>query len=803
MTLAAGSRLGPYEVLSLLGAGGMGEVYRARDTKLNREVALKVLPDSFASDHERLARFHREAQILASLNHSNIAHVHGFEDSQGVGAIVMELVEGPTLGDRISRGPIPFAETLPIARQIADALEAAHDKGITHRDLKPANIKVREDGTAKVLDFGLAAVSQAAVLDPIADSNTPTAVTQNGVIMGTAAYMSPEQARGKTVDKRTDIWAFGVVLFEMLSGRRLFAAETSSDIVAAILSRQPDWSLLPPETPGAVRSLLQRCLEKDPHQRLRDIGEARVALSDSTLLLTHPAASTAGPATSRRFSTVWAVLLAGLLLGVLALVAAQRFFAPTGARLPASGEGPPRLFVFPFQNLSRQASDEWLAGALADSLTLGLRDVENIVLVNRDQLIEMNQSRNPELERVAKSLGARFYVSGSYQRVGDDLKVVARMVDTHTGTITLQESLTDRFDSLLRIEDELARRFATTLERTPTAARKVQTASLSAYESVARANDLYLDGRFSDAVQQLEHATTLDGNYADAWALLGKSYAQLSAPNNVDRGARTEILAKALSASQKAIALNPNLYEAQLALATTYQLQEEVESWRIAAQKAIDLNDRLAEGYVLLGDSYGASPGFGCSRKRDADLAERSYRKALQLNPSFGAAHARLITTLFWSGRVEDALRQSDEALKLLPGNISIQRVRAVSLAWLGRADELEQQAQKIATLVDHPNVLDKWLLAVISLLRGSAAVAAPGFQEAIAGGPVIVREIDTGRIYAQSGRMKESVDHLRRAFALDSSCAVFVSESRAFETYRKDPALQTLLAERRRSIRQ
>src|SRR5712692_3876280 len=236
MSLSVGTRLGPYEILSALGAGGMGEVYRARDTTLNRDIAIKVLPDLFASDPERLARFQREAQVLASLNHPNIAHIYGLEESTGVRALVMELVEGPTLANRIVQGAIPLAEALPIAKQIADGLEAAHEQGIIHRDLKPANIKVREDGTVKVLDFGLAKA-----LDPMASSSaeamhSPTLsvrATQAGVILGTAAYMSPEQARGRPADKRADIWAFGVVLFEMLTGTRLFHGETISDTLAA------------------------------------------------------------------------------------------------------------------------------------------------------------------------------------------------------------------------------------------------------------------------------------------------------------------------------------------------------------------------------------------------------------------------------------------------------------------------------------------------------------------------------------------------------------------------------------------
>jgi serine/threonine protein kinase len=243
MPLTIGSRIGPYEVLSPVGVGGMGEVYRAHDTLLGRDVAIKILPDTFAHDPERLARFEREAKTVAALNHPHIAHVYGFEKSAGVQALVMELVEGATLADRIAQGSVPLDEALHMARQIAEALEAAHDSGIIHRDLKPANVKVRDDGTVKVLDFGLAKAMEPAGASPSA-SQSPTittpAVTRMGVIMGTAAYMSPEQARGKTADKRADIWAFGCVLYEMLTGKRAFQGEDISDVYVAIMRDEPD-----------------------------------------------------------------------------------------------------------------------------------------------------------------------------------------------------------------------------------------------------------------------------------------------------------------------------------------------------------------------------------------------------------------------------------------------------------------------------------------------------------------------------------------------------------------------------------
>src|SRR5215467_12071802 len=272
MALAVGARLGSYEILSAIGAGGMGEVYRARDTKLKREVALKVLPDALARDPGYMTRFQREAEVLASLNHPNIAHIYGVEEQ----ALVMELVEGQS-----PKGPMPFEEAWKIALQIADALQYAHENGIVHRDLKPANVKVTPDGVVKLLDFGLAKAysetPEAASMDPEDSPTVTLGATVAGTIMGTAAYMSPEQARGKPVDKRADIWSWGVVLYELLTGVRMFKGDEAADTLAQVLTKEPDWE----RAPVQVQRLLQRCLEKDPKKRLRDIGEARYVLDNS------------------------------------------------------------------------------------------------------------------------------------------------------------------------------------------------------------------------------------------------------------------------------------------------------------------------------------------------------------------------------------------------------------------------------------------------------------------------------------------------------------------------------------------
>jgi eukaryotic-like serine/threonine-protein kinase len=398
MALQQGTRLGAYEILSPLGSGGMGEVYRARDTRLQRDVAIKILPDVMARDSQRMARFEREAQVLASLNHPNIAAIYGLEESNSIRALVMELVEGQTLGERISvapgfspaqsqnaglkagattadrrsgvgegsalpreRGALPYEEALPIARQIAEALEYAHERGVIHRDLKPANVKITPEGTVKVLDFGLAKVLDAQDSSATMDmANSPTLsamATQAGVILGTAAYMSPEQAKGQRVDRRADIWAFGCVLFEMLTGRKPFEGETISDVLAAVIRAEPDWTAIPEATPPSIQKLIRRCLIKDPKQRLRDIGEARIVLEETqsgdiekrSALPREGEALPYGVAGGRRSllvreRLVWALVTTALLAATIVATVAYRRVArapaPTiVAEIPAPKDG--------------------------------------------------------------------------------------------------------------------------------------------------------------------------------------------------------------------------------------------------------------------------------------------------------------------------------------------------------------------------------------------------------------------------------------------------------------------------------
>jgi len=372
MALSAGTRLGPYEILDAIGAGGMGEVYRARDSRLGRDVALKVLPEAFARDPDRMVRFEREAKVLASLNHPNIASLYGLEESNGARALVMELVEGPTLSARIQQGSLPLAEALPVAKQIAEGLEYAHERSIIHRDLKPSNVKLTPEGQVKILDFGLAkALEGESTEEELRNSPTlSAAATRAGVLLGTAAYMSPEQARCKRVDRRTDIWAFGCVLYEMLSGLLAFGGETTSDILACVIRAEPDWSSLPASVPPRLRELLRRCFQKDPKQRLQAIGEARVTIEE--LLAGSPDVTAFTAPTDAhlklRERLAWSTAVA--LLAIAALLLAIGYFSsmPKPAQPVVSQIGAPENTKFVLAGMSAgppvvSPDGNWLAFA--------------------------------------------------------------------------------------------------------------------------------------------------------------------------------------------------------------------------------------------------------------------------------------------------------------------------------------------------------------------------------------------------------------------------------------------------------
>ena len=537
MTLAVGTRIGPYEILAPLGAGGMGEVYRARDSKLNRDVALKILPEAFALDPDRLARFKREAQVLASMNHPNIGAIYGFEESDGRQALVLELVDGRTLADRILQGPVPIDEALPVARQIAEALEAAREQGVIHRDLKPANIKLRPNGMVKVLDFGLAKLVQTSDsgLEASDLSQAPTmtspAATRLGVIMGTAAYMSPEQARGMPVDRRTDIWAFGCVLYEMLTGRSAFAGETISDTIAKIIEREPDWQTLPASTPARFLDLLRRCLQKDQRRRLHDIADARIEIAEARTALSGP----------RRVVGL-SVVAAGVAL-VVTLLAGAWFYA--WRSIPSVQHEPVSVLIADFEN---RTNDPTFDRTLEPLLRIVLEGAGFISAYDRTQVSRSLGVRPPEkldepaAREIAVKQGLGVVLSGSLDRQGSGYGLSVRAVQAVTGTVigSVQGTASDK-DRVLSEATKLVTAIREALgDDTSDSAQRfametLSATSLEAVRDYAVGQEAMSNNQSEEALRSFSRAVVRDPKFGLAWAGLGMASWNLDKQQDEER----------------------------------------------------------------------------------------------------------------------------------------------------------------------------------------------------------------------------------------------------------------------------
>ena len=535
--LARGARLGTYEVLAALGEGGMGQVFRARDSRLGREVALKVLAEPYKLDAERRARLDREARVLASLNHPNIATLLGLEEVGDMQALVLELVDGVTLAERLSEGPLPVAEAVAIAQQISAALDTAHEHGVVHRDLKPDNIKIRADGTVKLLDFGLAKAFATEAEASERDSPTVTALDIGGrAVMGTPAYMSPEQARGLPVDKRADIWAFGCVLYEMLAGRRAFAGERPSDVVAQIIEREPDFGALPPDTPSAIGRLVRRCLAKDPRQRLRDIGDARFELAHGQDLgADAPAGAARGRAAGRR------VALSAVSLAVIAIVAALLWITGRpGSGKVRSGEatGQPSIAVLPFVNMSADPDQEYFSDGLSEELINQLAHVDGLRVTARTSAFAF-KGRSQDLRVVGETLGVTHILEGSVRKSDDRVRVTAQLVNVADGYDVWSEKYESKLDDVFAIQDEIAAAVAAKLgPALGVAPRSIDyggTSLFEAYDHLLRGSVQLAKASpegLRAAIEEYRRALAIDPGYARASAQLAIAASQLliSAP---------------------------------------------------------------------------------------------------------------------------------------------------------------------------------------------------------------------------------------------------------------------------------
>jgi serine/threonine protein kinase/tetratricopeptide (TPR) repeat protein len=636
MALASGTRIGPYEILAPLGQGGMGEVYRARDARLDRLVAIKSLPPAFATDPGRLARFEREAKLLASLNHPNVAAIYGLEDAGGFPYLVLEFVDGETLAARLARGPLAARDAIEIGAQIASGVEAAHERGVVHRDLKPGNVMLTRAGVVKVLDFGLAKGDPGETAPPSDLSISPTAAmsaTGTGMILGTASYMSPEQARGKPVDRRTDVWSFGCMLFECLTGRQAFGGETLSDVIARILEREPDWSLIPAGAPPRLRELVSRCLTKNVAERPRSIGDLRLELA---------AIATDGSPVTRA----------------------------SAQAAPAS----PSLAVLYFENLSSDPESDYFCAGITEDILTDLSKIKGMRVASRHAVARFRGAA-VDIPRVASELGVGVVLEGSVRRAGDRVRISAQLIDAADGFHLWAERYDRTLQDVFAVQEEIASSIATALRGALTPA---ESRSLNRERPAdVRAYDLYLKGReyygrrtldsLHYALELFEQAVAIEPDYARAWAGIADCHAQLL---QWGAGEQEESIRRGLEAARHAIALDPRIAEGHKAEALVLKMAGDTQASRAATLRAIEVNPRFTPSILNL-----AVDEFGSARVASA---ERLLRQALEIDPQepFGIAWLNFLCLM--TGRHEEALAGSDRLRRISSNPFYVMMVHSI-----------------------------------------------------------------------------------------------------------------------------
>jgi tetratricopeptide (TPR) repeat protein len=861
MTLRPGSRLGSYEIADLLGVGGMGEVYRARDLKLGRAVAIKVLPEEFARDPGRVARFEREARMLAAVNDPTIAAIYGAEEDGDVRYIVMELVEGETLAQRLSTGALAVPDALRIASQVAEALAVAHEKNVIHRDLKPANIKITPEGKVKVLDFGLAKAMEMPFAGDM--SHSPTVVmadSRPGEIVGTPEFMSPEQARGKETDRRTDIWAFGCILYESLSGKRAFTGETVPDAVGAILHLEPDWSALPARTPDRVRELLRLCLEKDPGRRLRDAGDARLELEAALAGLS---GSGSGAAAPTRAGSPWATIAAIAVVAALAALGFVVFRSLEAKRLQPATTNVRQLAVLPFRNLTTKSEGELWGVALADTVSARLTNVHGLQVVTPRAVVEAVDA-NANLANVARRLGANMLLAGSLQQENDRFRITYRILAADGSQISA-----DALDGpeLFALQDRIADSVLKDLSlargprRTPTPSGldtpSLQERYLEAIGLLQRYDrrdgvekalailQKLADEKPRSALVQaaLARADLAMYRFTKDHALADRAIAAGEAARSLDPGlAEVDVTTgeiylatgrakEAASLFRRALEARPGDVGALLGLGRAEEAAGDAAAAEAALQRAVLLEpsfaafNQLAALYYDLGrygeaagvfrkaslaapDSYGALSNLGGAEAMRCGFpaALEAFQRALVLDPKSGDAASNLGLTELWMGREADATKHLELASELSPGDFAIwgnlgdayRRAKASAKADAAYRRSIDLARERLRM---NPNDTEALSFFATGLAKtGQAAEAAEAIQRSLAASPKNpVAHSDAATVAALAGRDADALALLRQAVAL-GYCGEILARQPEFERLRDNSEFRAIIAAPKRA---
>jgi serine/threonine protein kinase/Flp pilus assembly protein TadD len=742
-----GRKVGNFEIVEMIGHGGMGIVYLARDTKLKRSVAIKSVPAALADDSTAQMRFKREAELLASLNHPNIAVIHDIIEEDKSGYLILEYVPGETLAERIAREPLKLQEALSIGRQVAEAISAAHEKGVVHRDLKPGNIKITPEGRVKVLDFGLAKAT-------LTEGSSEVTDTQPGHIIGTPAYMSPEQARGQPIDKRSDIWSFGCVLYEMLTGMVLFKGQTASDSLANILKTEPNFQPLPESTPANIRALLRHCLEKNPHRRLRDMGDIAITLEDTATELQHVTLRTESVKTDRT--------------------------QPTKA-----------IAVLPFENLSSNQEQEYFADGMTDALIAELGKIEALRVISRTSSMHF-KGTDKKVPEIAKELGVDAVVEGSVLKVGNDVRITVQLIDGRIDTHLWSENYTGTLTNILALQSEVTLAITREIEVavTPEEERRIKQKEPINPE----AHEAYLKGifffekkteeSFRTAVDYFNQAIEIEPNYAEAYGWLSAAY---WVPSIYGYGAGHESFSRAKIAANTAIELDETCGGAHGAVGWIALMYDwDWQKAKLSLERAIDLNPNLSYAYFGYAWYWVVAGRF--------DKAIDMMQTAVTLDPHSQVLNNQLAYMYRFSGQFERAVEQHKKTLELAPGFVIALSDLAEDYLSMSMYPEAIASVEKAMSLAGRTPLLIAMLgrAYAVSGRKDEAEILLQELQDK--GKSEYVLPMYFAALYGDLGNTDEAFRWLEKVYQERHYGTFLLRVPSSWETLRSDPRFDDLL---------